>query len=345
MVERAHHHVLWTRIPDYKPEHLSQLVREKHAFEYWFHAASFLPMGDYRFALRRMAAVRRGDIRWYRADAKAMKHVLDRIRGEGPLRARDFESPKKKAGSWWNWKPMKQALEQLFMQGDLMVGMEKIYDLTERVLPDHVSTTEPTLEEFAEHLVEGALRANGVTTVKQITHLRSGADLRESVRGVLAARMDAGSVEEFQVEGKRGYFAPAGFADARTKAPGPNVRLLSPFDNGIIHRDRMSELFGFDYTLECYLPANKRQYGYFCLPILYGETIVGRVDCKAHRKEVDLELIHLHLENKDAVGEAFLTRLAKAMQRFAKFNGCETVRVTKTSPARYLKPFRASLTG
>src|SRR3954447_1140087 len=142
IVERAHHHTLWNRVPNYRPSHLDKLVSERRAFEYWFHAAAYLPMRDYRFALPRMHALKNGERHWFaNRDLKLMKAILDRVRAEGPMMARDFETPKGRAQGWWNWKPAKRALEQLYMQGDLMIsgreGFQKIYDLPERVLPSH----------------------------------------------------------------------------------------------------------------------------------------------------------------------------------------------------------------
>ena len=122
IVERAHHHTLWTRIPDYTTEYLDELVDERKLFEYWFHAASYLPMKDFRFALPQMLEVKQSKTHYYNADPKVMKYVLDTIRGEGPKKARDFENETKKAGSWWSWKPTKVALERLFLQGDLMIS-------------------------------------------------------------------------------------------------------------------------------------------------------------------------------------------------------------------------------
>ena len=100
------------------------------------------------------------------------------------------------------------------------------------------------------------------------------------------------------------------------------VHLLSPFDNAIIHRKRLNQLFGYDYKLECYVPAGKRKYGYFCLPILYGEQFVGRMDCKAHRQQQRLEVISMHLEGKIEDWENFVATLLKKLQQFALFNGC-----------------------
>ena len=139
-IERAHHHTLWNRNPRYKPSHLDQLLADKKVFEYWSHAASYLPMRDYRYSLPRKQAIKNGEQNhWYERDERLMKSILQRIDSEGPLMARDFENKGKKSGEWSS-KPAKRALENLFMQGDLMVpyhrvNFQKVYHLTERVLP------------------------------------------------------------------------------------------------------------------------------------------------------------------------------------------------------------------
>ena len=170
VVERAHHHVLWSRVSNYQPKFLDQLVKERKVFEYWFHAASWLPMRDYRFALPRMNR-QNGERGWFEnCDKKLVAHILQRVREEGPLRARDFEDTRKGKKQWWDWKPAKQALEQLFMQGELMVsarqGFQKVYDLPQRVLPDWVDTRLPTLDEYAGYLINTTLRAHGFATQK-----------------------------------------------------------------------------------------------------------------------------------------------------------------------------------
>lgn len=119
-----------------------------------------------------------------------------------------------------------------------------------------------------------------------------------------------------------------------------NVRLLSPFDNSIIHRDRIRQLFNFDFRLECYVPKEKRHYGYFCLPILFGARFIGRVDCKAHRKDKIFELIHLHIEDFSMNTEQWLEPFAEEVRRFALFNGCESLTVTQTSPSDLLKKIK-----
>ncbi|MBP2617790.1 winged helix-turn-helix domain-containing protein [Chryseobacterium jejuense] len=338
VVERAHHHTLWTRIPDFKTDYLEELVEERKVFEYWFHAASYLPMQDFRYVLPQMLNIKQSESHYYNADKKVMKYVVDTIRAEGPKMARDFESKKDKAGSWWNWKPAKLALERLFMQGDLMIsgrsGMQKTYDLAERVLPSSINTTEPTPLELAEYLVKTTLRAYGFTSLKQITHLRKGDALKKNVNLILQSLFEKGEIQKISVEGIPSVYIQSDVLEKSDDTMESDVRLLSPFDNSIIHRDRVKQIFDFDFRLECYVPKEKRQYGYFCLPILFGNTFIGRVDCKAHRKDKKLELIHLHLENTDITPELWLPSFAEAVKRFAFFNSCESLLLTKVSPSK-----------
>ncbi|MGE8513670.1 MAG: winged helix-turn-helix domain-containing protein [Chryseobacterium culicis] len=349
MVERAHHHTLWTRIPDFQTDYLEELVEDRKVFEYWFHAASYLPMQDFRYVLPQMLTIKRGESRYYNADPKVMEYVMDTIRNEGPKRARDFENESHKAGSWWNWKPAKLALERLFMQGDLMIsgrsGMQKTYDLAERVLPSFIDTMEPTPLEFAEYLVKTNLRAYGFTTVKQITHLRKGNDLKKNVNTVLKTMLDKGEISQVKIEGLSSAFIRNDVFEKTFDLKDSNIHLLSPFDNSIIHRDRIRQIFDFDFRLECYTPKEKRQYGYFCLPILYGDQFIGRVDCKAHRKEKKLELIHLHIENNTLDIELWLKPFAETIKRFAVFNGCESLTLTKVSPSKLNAPVKKELSG
>ncbi|AZB26020.1 winged helix-turn-helix domain-containing protein [Chryseobacterium bernardetii] len=338
VVERAHHHTLWTRVPDFQTDYLDELVEDRKVFEYWFHAASYLPMKDYRYALPQMLLIKQSDSHYYNADKKVMRYVVDTIRNEGPKMARDFESKKDKTGSWWNWKPAKLALERLFMQGDLMIsgrsGMQKTYDLTERVLPSSVNVTEPTPFELAEYLVKTALRAYGFTGLKQITHLRKGDVLKKNVNLILETLLEKGEIQKISVEGISPVFIQTDLLEKSEDIAGSGVKLLSPFDNSIIHRDRIKQVFDFDFRLECYVPKEKRQYGYFCLPVLFGNTFIGRVDCKAHRKDKKFELIHLHIENPDIAPELWLPSFTDAVKRFASFNDCESLLLTKVSPSK-----------
>lgn len=344
VVQRAHHHTLWTRIPDYQAGYLGELVRDGLAFEYWSHAASYLPMRDYRFAIPRMEAAKRGQSVYAKAEPRYLRHVRARMRNDGPLKARDFETVTRRKGSWWNWKPAKRALEQLFMQGELMIiareGMEKIYDLTERVLPSDIDTTEPTLDEFADYLVRTSLRSNGFTTIKQLAHVRPGKALRDALSRCMQRRLEDRTIAEIPVAGMPSAFADRELVDAKVARPPSTVRILSPFDNAVIHRDRVQALFGFDYRMECYVPEAKRQFGYFCLPLLFRDELVGRVDCKAHRQERQFEMIHLHLDDALIDLDQFVPPFAKAVRRFATFNQCDSIVLTKISPRKLASPFR-----
>lgn len=341
IVERAHHHTLWTRIPDYKTEYLDELVREQKVFEYWFHAALYLPMKDFRFVLPQMAAVRQDKTHYYNAAPRVMQYVMETIRAEGPKKARDFEHTTKKGGSWWDWKPAKIALERLFLQGDLMIsgrnGMEKTYDIAERVLPENIDLTLPDPLEWASYLIKTYLRAYGFTTIKQITHLKKGAALRKNVNIVLQEMLEEGIIQKMAIEGLPPVFIQSELTNKTIRKNNSTIRLLSPFDNSIIHRDRISQLFNFDFRIECYTPKEKRQYGYFCLPILFGDLFIGRVDCKAHRKAQQLELISLYIENENIAIELWAKPFVELIKQFATFNGCTSIKLAKVSPSKLTK--------
>lgn len=336
VVARAHHHTLWNRVPEYETWMLDTAIKDRTVFEYWAHAAAYLPMRDYRFAQVRMRDMREGKSRWVRStDTKLMRRVLKRIKTEGPLRSRDFESKSKTARGWWDWKPTKHALEQLFMQGDLMItgrhGFQKRYDLRERVLPDHIDTRFPTQQEYATYLVDTQLRSWGASPEPSFTYLLRGRELRAAVVEVLAERVRSGNVEVRELEGQRWYIdrallesAGGSIAPQATGQTSVRACLLSPFDNLIIQRDRLNACFNFDYVLECYVPEGKRKFGYFTLPILYDNRFIGRMDCKAHRKTRVFEVKRLFWE-QDVDPRELILPVAQELLQFARFNGARKV--------------------
>lgn len=329
VVERVHHHILWSRVPDYELSHLNSLVGERQIFEYWYHAASYLPMKDYRYALPAMMSVRKGESRYFnRGDQHLMNEILARVRAEGKIRLRDIDKNNKKSlGNWWNTGPGRRAFEQLYMQGDLMIcernGMEKVFDLTERCLPENIDLSMPTLYEYAQYLFNNTLRAHGVFTWKQLVHLKKN-DLKETMRVVLKEQIDAGVVSAIKLENGETLYVDVAAMEQKVSTDF-GLKILSPFDNSLIHRDRLASLFEFDYRIECYVPAAKRVYGYFCLPILYQDELVGRVDCKAHRSIKELEVISLHLEKTVKNKELFFFELEQELKSFAAFNQCSTI--------------------
>lgn len=350
VIERAHHHVLWTRVPGYVPDHLNTLLRDGQVFEHWFHAASCLPMRDYRFCLPLMASVREGRT-WHagRADAALMRQLLDRVRVDGPLTLRSLGQLSGEKGvrgvkdGWWNAGPIKHALDRLFMQGDLMVrerqGMEKVYDLAERVLPSGLDLRVPTLDETARYLLDTTVRAHGVVTWAQLLHLKTGQGIRDAMRRAVDERLADRSLVRLEDAALPEAYADAealAAFDSTAQTARRSVRLLSPFDNVVIHRERLLGLFGLDYRLECYTPAAKRVYGYFCLPVLFGDRFVGRVDCKAHRRERRFELLSVHVEVARPDLDEFRPAFAEAVAALAGFCGCDRVDVGSASGAGFL---------
>ena len=326
VVQRAHHHVLWSRLKNYRLELLDAAIKNGEIFEYWFHAAAYLPINDFRFALPRMQAIKAGEKHWFEnIDKKLLRRVYKRIETEGPLRARDFADTSRTKTGWWDWKPAKQAIEKLFMQGDLMVvgreGFQKRYDLTERVLPAGVCTTTPDFSEQARHLIDTTLRAHGFASLKSFTYLRKGSELRLAVRDCIEDYVGNGRLVKIQNPQGDVFYCDAGLLDNKKRSAN-KVRLLSPFDNLVIQRARCREIFDFDYQIECYVPAAKRQHGYFCLPILFKDKLVGRMDCKADRKTGELLVRYLQYDCTDS---CFIESFAEELMSFCAFNGCEQI--------------------
>jgi len=347
VIERAHHHTLWTRRPDYDQGMLHRLqAMDRRIFEYWGHAASYLPMSDYRFYLPRMRRFADPEDKWEK-DRLAkyghmMKPVLKRITNEGPLSSKDFEpTPGRTKGTWWDWRPAKVALEMLFWQGKLMITerrkFQRVYDLAERVLPDGTNLSYPDDKELGRFLVKRALSAYGVASAREIIDHIHGAG-RDLIIKVIKEMLNAGEIMEIDVDGIKGgtYCAQPELLEiaSKLKSIKPTIHILSPFDNLIIQRDRISKLFGFDYALECYTPSAKRAHGYFVLPILYGDTFIGRLDPKADRKKKRFIIRNMLFETAFTPDDFFLNALAEKLTELAGFNNCESVSFEKVKPAK-----------
>jgi len=350
VVERAHHHTLWARCPDYDPSFLRDLVAvDRRIFEYWAHALAFLPMDDYRFYIPRMERHRTSERAWLsdwkKRHGRLLDEVLDRIRVEGALTSKDFvPAPGTKRGTWWDWKPAKRALEILFWQGDLMISerrnFQKVYDLAERVLPSGTNTTRPTDEELGRFHVLHALRGLGIAREREIRdafHIAPRALLANTLKDMQQSK----EVVSLSVEGLSDVYYCLPNALERSAANVPAfARILSPFDNLTIQRDRMEKLFGFKYTIECYLPEAKRQYGYFVLPILWGNELIGRLDAKADRKTKTLIAKKLWFEGTFQLYDEALPSVAEALVRFTQFNGCYEIEVGDILPTGHKRTLK-----
>ena len=342
VIQRAHHHTLWTRSSDYQPEMLHELqAHERRVFEYWVHAAAYLPMDHYRYYLTRMrtSAASQRTRHWLAENKGLVDEVLSRIRHEGPLGSSDFSPPEGfQRGTWWSRTPAKVTLEALSNMGTLMVSerrnFSRRYDLTERVLPGNIDAREPRPAELARFRALQSLDAHGLVTMRTRKRNPGGTAVD---RAPLEEGLASGEVVAVEVEGleRPTHYALASELSSciDVRPDEPRLHLLSPFDSLIIDRQRLQNLFSFDYRLECYTPRRKRRYGYYCLPILWGTEFVGRLDPKANRKERQLIVRSLHFEPTLQPDEQLLSALSSRIWDLADSNGCDVVLVEQVEPA------------
>jgi uncharacterized protein YcaQ len=292
VVSRAHYLPAFSRLGSYPRAALDDLTARRHAvFEYWAHEASFLPVRLQPHLRWRMAAAEEhawnNMVALQRERPDYVAEVLDRVRADGPLKASDIDEPKPdRPGAMWNWHAGKLALEWLFFAGAITAthrttSFEKVYDLTERVLPAEVlQIPTPDPADAVRELVRTAARALGVATERD---LRDYFRLRpEATRAAIAELADAGELRPVEVAG---WGAPAWLDPEARRPRWIRARaLLSPFDSLIWERPRVERIFDFRYRIEIYTPAAKRVHGYYVLPFLLGDRLVARVDLKADRK-------------------------------------------------------------
>lgn len=351
VVARSPYLVLWSRIGDYDQRDLDALLAAGEIFEGWAHAACFLPARDFpayrAIAGAAVSARQRYSNKWLAENQAVATQVLERVQREGPLRSADFErSDGRKGNGWWDWKEEKMALEALFNAGTLMVrerrGFQRLYDLTTRVRADAEAPV-PSLEEARRALILRAAGALGVARGDWLAeYLFLGQPKTPIVRAVREmARV--GELEEVSIEGwaEPAYALPGWLAQHDPAHPVEGqTTLLSPFDPVVWNRDRLAELFSFDYRIECYTPEARRQYGYFSLPILHNGEMVGRLDPKAHRKAGVMEIKSLHLEPGIKPTADLVAGLRDVLGRFASWHGTPEVTVAGSNPASLKRALR-----
>jgi uncharacterized protein len=352
VVERAHHLILATRMDDYSHAMLDALhAKRRRVFEHWTHDASLIPVKWFahwrprfeRYRASRWHARQMGD------DGDAVvAAVLERVRRDGPLMSRDFEhSGNCHAGAWWGWKPHKVALDYLWRIGALSVAgrvnFQKVYDLTERVHPEHHAAPAPGADEHVDWACETALDRLGVATATEIGwfwHAVKGADVNRWISGALKD----GRVVEVKVESadgsepKRAY-APADLRRrlrtaneaAERDGAAKRMRILAPFDPVVRDRARAKRRFNFDYRFEAFVPAAQRKHGYYVMPVLEGERFVGRIDPKSDRETGELHVRWLQWEPGIKADRSRRARLDEALQRLAKLVGATRIRLPHQS--------------
>lgn len=290
VIERCHHHILWSRIPDYRRTDLRQAQSvDRSVFEYWTHALAFVPTRDYRFFIRAMRQDwrRRG---WFGLVKPAeIRRVVSRISEGGALTIRDIDDDElvDKDHPWASRKPSKRALQLAFYQGLLTIaareGMLKTYELTERHFGWETSPRAASEAEILRYRLDRALTAQGLVSLDSICHLDAAA--KPAMRSLIEARVRRRELMPVAVEGagKVEHWArPEAIETAHAVEP-RLVHILSPFDPLIIQRRRLKLFFGYDHLFEAYVPKEKRVLGYFALPVLVGERIAAAIDLKTDR--------------------------------------------------------------
>lgn len=348
-VERAHHTILFARNQTYRQRQLTRLLeREASLFENWTHDASIIPARFYpywqpRFERERQRLLERWR-KWRRHGFEdTIDSVLGQIRAQGPMMARQLsdsasngDGARRKSGDgWWDWHPAKTALEYLWRTGELAVarreGFQKVYDLSERVIPPEHRAHVPEHEDFVAWKCAQALDRLVMATPGELAAFWGGIRPDEAKVWCAAAHA-AGELVEVAIEPaddappRRAFARPDIFE--RLKAlpePPERLRALSPFDPLLRDRKRAQRLFDFDYRIEIYVPEAKRKYGYYVFPLLEGARLIGRLDMKHHRQDGELRVTGLWLEPKVKLTRGRRARLEAELERQRRFTGAERV--------------------
>lgn len=362
MVQRSQYLVLWSRLGSYDPaDFYSQIYGpRRRLFEGWQHAASIIPLTEYRYQKPRQRTLQAEPSDWYyrwlseNNNSELLTQVLDRVREEGGLRASDFKYEGPKRGSWWDWKPAKMSLEYHFAFGNLMVSdrpnFQRVYDLTSRVLPDWVDQIEPTRDQRDRFWIERGVRALGVCNPVQAadyTWMKLG-----RARPIIMDLIKEGILVEIEAElmdAQTGTLLVhrENLAHLERAAAGEiqpdRTTFLSPFDSLFWARQRDRMLWGFRQSLEAYLPSSKRTYGYFCLPILYKDLLVGRLDPKLERKDNRLIIKALYLEPAVRPDDELVFAVATSLGDFMSFHKATDLTIDRSEPPEFKKKLLAAL--
>ena len=343
VVARSPYFVLWSRLGNYQKQWLDQTHAEGHLFEYWAHAACFIPIEQYPLFLAGMTEEKSG---WKNADTWRDNHVglvnlvLEKIKNNGPTKSSDFVRKDIKTSGWWDWKEEKIALEYLWTHGDLMIAyrnnFQRYYDFTEKVFPDF-NKNQISIEQATRDKVERTIRVLGATRLKWIAdyYRLKKATLTRVIKELIQSNkvftiQSSDWNEEIYIHNSQKELFENAISDQLIPT---KTSLLTPFDPLIWDRQRTREIFNFEYTIECYLPAKKRKFGYFCLPILYNGNLVGRIDAKANRIDKIFEIKSIHFENEFIPDEIFFSEFSAAVKSCASWHSTPTIKLNEIIPA------------
>ncbi len=292
VIERCHHHILFSRIPAYKRTDLAQAQSiDKSVFEYWTHALAYVPSADYRFFIETMRAFRRSPGRWFSTVKPAeIAKVMRRIQRDGAITLRDIDDDelREKEHLWASRKPSKRALQFAFSMGRLVVsareGMLKSFELTNRHFGWEAPPKAASAAEVTAYRLDRALRSQGIVSLDSICHL--DAPRKAAVARLIGQRVRSGELVEVALDGagKQQHWARPDALENSADIDQELVHILSPFDPLIIQRKRTNLFFGYEHRFEAYVPKAKRVLGYFALPVVVGDEIVAALDLKTDRQ-------------------------------------------------------------
>ncbi|MFC3613232.1 winged helix-turn-helix domain-containing protein [Lutimaribacter marinistellae] len=337
-VARAHDMILHARRTTYRPPQLKRLYEtDRVLFEHWTHDAAMIPMAFYphwHLRFQRDADLLRSRWASWRRDGFEEKFdtVLQHVRDHGPVTSSDLgQDEKKSSGGWWDWHPSKTALEYLWRSGALTVvgrdGFRKRYDLTERVIEEHLyPTMNPNAAATIDWLCNAALDRLAFASSGEIAAFWDTVTAAEA-KDWVARELAGGRLERIVVLGADGRpkeaVARPGLVDSECPVAPGKMRVLSPFDPAFRDRKRTERLFGFHYRIEVFVPEAKRRYGYYVFPLLEGDRLVGRVDMKAFRECRELRVRALWPERGIKWGQGRLSRFEAALDRVRRFAGMD----------------------
>jgi uncharacterized protein len=324
VIERSHHHILFTRIPAYRRADLrhAQSVG-KNVFEYWTHALAYVPLRDFRYFVPAMKAHRDDPTRWSAAQSQEGAKLVRRIRREGPLSIRDVDDDVliDKAHLWASKKPSKGALERAFYDGRLVIserqGMVKTYELTERHFGWTSLPRGATPSQILEYQLDRALRAQGLISAPSVMH--PWKTFAPEMRALIDRRVRRKQLREVRIgDSTVPHWATPETLDNLPQPAEPLVHILNPFDPIVIQRARLSLFFGYDHIFEAYVTKAKRKYGYFTLPVLVGDKIVALLDLKTDRAAGKLLIQAWHWVG-DGKPRAHKKLIEEELTRFQRF--------------------------
>ena len=361
VVRRAHYLTLWSRLGTYDPDHLDTLLfddgstspdNNRRLFEYWTHAACIIPLTQYPNLMPMMRRHKSGGAGWRRTwaqdpeNSRLLESIFAEIQVNGPSRPSDFRTERKQSGTWWNWDAAKIALEHLYNVGDLAisnrVNFQRIYDVRDRVLPDWVDRTEPSEADALSHLLEVSMKAFGACAPVQVGdyfHMKrtESKPIIESLISdgvfvpIRATLSDRAEHDLLVHRDNLPLLERAADGDLKPR----RTTFLNPFDSLFWAKDRDASFWNFNQVLECYKREPDRIWGYFCLPILDRDRLVGRFDPKLERRTGVLRLKKLYLEPGVQPSNRLASSVGRTMRDFMRFHEATDLVIEHSDPQEF----------